>query len=109
MVFQFVVSGIDYLPCEIISNLMRENMYYTYILESEKDGKLYTGFTEDLKLRLEQHKLGEFESTKHIRTLKLIYYEACINRNVATRREKYLNTYYGKMFVKRMLKSYFTG
>jgi hypothetical protein len=29
-------------------------MYYTYVLQSEKDGKFYTGFTSNLKLRFEQ-------------------------------------------------------
>jgi predicted GIY-YIG superfamily endonuclease len=26
-------------------------MYYTYVLQSEKDGKFYTGYTQNLKLR----------------------------------------------------------
>ena len=50
-------------------------MYYTYVLLSEKDGKHYTGYTQDLKLRFQQHQNGEVESTKHRRPLKLIYYE----------------------------------
>jgi predicted GIY-YIG superfamily endonuclease len=31
-------------------------MFYTYVLLSEKDSKFYTGFTEDLKLRLKEIK-----------------------------------------------------
>lgn len=30
-------------------------MFYTYVLQSEKDNKLYVGFTKDLKQRFEQH------------------------------------------------------
>ena len=41
--------------------------------------------------------------------VKLIYYEACLNQQDATHREKYLKTYHGKMFIKRRLKSYLTG
>ncbi len=26
-------------------------MYYTYVLQSKQDGKFYTGFTKNLKLR----------------------------------------------------------
>lgn len=26
-------------------------MYYTYVLQSDVDGKFYTGYTKDLKLR----------------------------------------------------------
>jgi len=84
-------------------------MYYTYVLHSEKDGKLYAGFTKDLKLRFEKHSNGQVESTRDRRPLKLIYYEACLSQDDATKREKYLKTYYGKMFLRKRLKSYLTG
>ena len=84
-------------------------MYFTYVLQSKNDGGFYTGYTEDLKLRFDQHNKGYVESTKNRRPLKLIYYEACIDRNDATRREKYLKTHYGKMFIRKRLKSYLTG
>jgi putative endonuclease len=64
---------------------------------------------KDLKLRFEQHDKGLVESTRDRRPLRLIYYEACLVRTDATRREKYLKTYHGKMFLKRRLKSYLTG
>jgi putative endonuclease len=84
-------------------------MYYTYVLRSFKDNQYYTGFTKDLKQRFEQHQKGRIDSTKDRRPLELIYYEACLDQNDATKREKYLKTYYGKMFLKRRLKSYLTG
>ena len=84
-------------------------MYYTYVLQSERDGKFYVGFTQDLKLRFEQHNKGLVESTKDRSPLQLIYYEACIDKDDATKREKYFKTYYGKMFLKSRLKSYLTG
>ena len=84
-------------------------MYYTYVLHSIKDGNFYTGFTQDLKLRFDQHNKGQVESTKDRKPLEVIYYEACLNRDVATHREKYLKTYHGKAFTKRRLKSYLTG
>ena len=84
-------------------------MYYTYVLLSKKDKKLYVGCTEDLKLRFEQHIKGLVNSTKNRRPLILIYYEACLKQKDAFKREKYLKTHYGKMFLKNRLKSYFTG
>jgi putative endonuclease len=84
-------------------------MYYTYVLRSKKDGKNYIGFTNNLKLRFEQHNLGNVESTKSRRPLEMIYYEACLNKEDAIKREKYFKTHYGKMFIKKRLKSYFTG
>ena len=84
-------------------------MYYTYVLRSFKDNQYYTGFTKDLKQRFEQHQKGRIDFTKDRRPLELIYYEACLDQNDATKREKYLKTYYGKMFLKKRLKSYLTG
>lgn len=84
-------------------------MYYTYILQSQKDSKFYTGYTKDLKLRFEQHKNGLVVSTTERRPLKLIYYEACLSQKDAVHREKYLKTFYGKMFLRNRLKSYLTG
>ena len=79
------------------------------MLQSEKDGNFYVGFTKDLKLRFEQHQNGRVESTKERRPLNLIYYEACRTQDDATKREKYLKTYHGRMFLRRRLKSYLTG
>ena len=84
-------------------------MYYTYALVSEKNGKFYVGFTKDLKLRFEEHKKGQVESTRDRRPLRLIYYEACLNQGDATKRERYLKTYHGKAFLRKRLKSYLTG
>ncbi|MBT3422134.1 MAG: GIY-YIG nuclease family protein [Bacteroidetes bacterium] len=86
-----------------------EQFYFTYVLKSEKDGKNYAGFTQDLNLRFEQHSNGKVESTKDRRPLKLIYYEACLSKDDALKREKYFKTHYGKMFLKNRLKSYLTG
>jgi putative endonuclease len=84
-------------------------MYYTYVLLSNKDGNFYTGFTGDLKSRFEQHKRGEVDSTRYRRPLELVYYEACLSQHDATKREKYLKTYLGKLFLRNRLKSYLTG
>ena len=84
-------------------------MFYTYVLISKKDGNYYTGYTKDLKVRFEEHDKGQVASTKERRPLELIYYEACLSQQDAIRREKYLKTYHGKMFIKRRLKSYLTG
>ena len=84
-------------------------MFYTYVLQSTLDLNFYVGFTKDLKLRFEQHNKGQVDSTKTRRPLKLIYYEACLDINDATKREKYLKSYHGRMFIKRRVKSYLTG
>ncbi|HNZ84169.1 MAG TPA: GIY-YIG nuclease family protein [Candidatus Pacearchaeota archaeon] len=84
-------------------------MYYVYVLQSAKDKKLYTGYTKDLKLRFKLHSKGRVASTKNRLPIKIIYYEACIDRIDAMRRELYLKSSFGKSFLKKRLKSYFTG
>ena len=83
--------------------------YYVYVLLSGRDKKLYIGYTENLKLRFEEHQKGRVASTKNRQPLKLIYSEACLDRKDAIHREKYLKTSYGNKFLKNRLKSYFTG
>jgi len=83
--------------------------FYTYVLLSLKDKKLYTGSTSNLQKRFEQHQNGRVFSTKPRRPFKLIYYEACTSEKDARRREKSLKTFRGKMTLRRRLKSFFTG
>ena len=68
------------------------NMFYTYVLKSIKDNKLYVGFTEDLKKRINEHNQGLVLVTRARKPLTLIYYEACLNKNKAIKREKYFKT-----------------
>ena len=84
-------------------------MFYTYILQSNKDKQFYTGYTDDFRNRLKLHNAGRVESTKNRLPLELVYYEACINQQDATHREKYLKTSWGKRFIKVRLKKYLTG
>jgi len=84
-------------------------MHYIYILKFNKDKNLYTGYTKNLKLRLQEHRDKKVGSTKNRGSFELIYYEASINQQDATHREKYLKTYLGKMFLRNRLKSYLTG
>lgn len=84
-------------------------MFYVYILQSSKDGKLYAGFTNDLRKRLLKHNSGKVFSTKSRRPLKLIYCEVCTNEKDAKQREKYFKTGAGKRFIAYRLKHYFKG
>jgi len=88
---------------EISQRSNRDDWFYTYVLMSEKDGKFYTGTTNDLKRRIEEHKNGLVFSTKHRLPVKLIYYEACLNKDDAFRRERYLKTGMGKRYLKNRL------
>lgn len=84
-------------------------MCYTYVLQSLKDYKWYTGSTNDFNRRIVMHNTGEVKSTRNRRPFKLIYYEACLNEHDARLREKYLKTAWGKRYIKNRLKNYLTG
>ena len=48
----------------------------------------YVGYTKNLKFRLEQHNNGKVSSTKNRIPFMLICYDACLNQQDATKREK---------------------
>lgn len=81
-------------------------MYYAYVLRSQKDGKLYSGYSSDLKKRLEYHNNGKVEATKYRKPFKLIYYEAYLHQQDATAREKFFKTQWGRNYLKKVLKNY---
>lgn len=81
-------------------------MYYVYILKSLTDGKLYSGYTADLRKRFADHNKGEVLSTRKRRPFELIYYEAYLNQQDATAREKFFKTQWGRNYLRRVLKNY---
>jgi putative endonuclease len=80
-----------------------------YILQSIKDGKYYTGFSNDLNRRIKEHNEGRVSSTKNRAPFKLVYWEGYLNQKDATDREKYLKTAWGKRYIKNRIKNYLTG
>ncbi len=80
------------------------NIFYTYILKSKKDKKLYVGFSKDLRKRIEEHNNGLVPATKTRHPLTLIYYEACADKEASREREKYFKTGFGRRFLKNRLK-----
>lgn len=81
-------------------------MYYTYVLKSKKSGRLYTGYTADLRKRFKEHNDNKSGHTKTRGPYKLIYYEACLNQDDAQSRELYLKSGIGKRYIKSRLKHF---
>ena len=67
-------------------------MYYVYILQ-DRHGKIYIGYSADLKKRLQDHLKGRSCYLRNKRPVKLIYYEAYLSRKDARAREKSLKNY----------------
>lgn len=76
-------------------------MYYIYIIKSLKGGRLYKGFTEDLKARLKVHNEGGDDYTSRKRPWKLVWYCAFRDKKQALAFEKYLKSGSGRAFIKK--------
>ena len=77
--------------------------YYTYVLISTKDNKLYIGWTDNLVARHKKHQEGKVEATKYRGPLQLVYYEACLSKEKAIEREKQLKTGFGRLYLKNRI------
>lgn len=81
-------------------------MYYTYPIRSKKNGRIYTGYTNDLRKRFKEHNKKMSTYTKYRGPYELIYYEACIDQGDARARELYLKAGKGKNYIKSRLKRF---
>jgi putative endonuclease len=64
--------------------------WYVYILET-RDGRLYTGATNDLERRMRQHQAGQGAAfTRAFKFKKLRYSEEHPDRSSALKREKHI-------------------
>lgn len=62
-------------------------MYYVYIVQCI-DNTLYTGFTNNLKKRIETHNKGKgAKYTRARKPVKLLYYESFEDKSEALKRE----------------------
>ena len=81
-------------------------MYYTYVIQSRSDGKLYTGITFNLRKRFKEHNTDESRSTKGRGPFDLIYYEVYVDQHDAAMREKYLKSGLGKRYIRNRLQRF---
>ena len=88
---------------------VRPFWFYVYVLRSFRDKKFYTGTTNNLERRLDEHNKGLVFSTKRRLPMDLIYYEACIDKGDAYRRERYLKSGMGKRYLNNRLRKGLTG
>ena len=80
-------------------------MFFVYVIQSCKDGRLYKGITRDIKLRISEHNLGRCKSTKAYGPWRLVYFEKVENRVEARKRELYLKSGSGREFLHQLLLS----
>lgn len=67
-------------------------MFYVYLLE-DSQGKLYIGYSADLRRRMQEHNGKKVYTTKRMDEPKLVYYEAYLNEISAKTREQKLKQF----------------
>ena len=81
-------------------------MFYVYVLRSEGDAGFYIGYTNNLRIRLKEHRAGKSFATAHRSPWTLVYYEAYVEQADALGRERYLKSGAGRRFLKAQLRHY---
>jgi predicted GIY-YIG superfamily endonuclease len=76
-------------------------MYYVYLLRSLEHDEVYTGFSTDLKRRLNEHNQGKSTHTNKFKPWTVVTYMSFANRKKAEEFEKYLKTGSGIAFARK--------
>ena len=80
-------------------------MYFVYVLISEQHNRHYTGLTNDINRRLEEHNKGKTKSTRFFAPWKVLFNESFLTRTEARNREKYLKSGIGREYIKNWPRS----
>ena len=78
-------------------------MFSVYILQSEKNGRFYVGYSEFPERRLLEHNSGKVKSTRNFRPWKKVYSEAFKTELEAIQREKYIKAMKSRKFILNLI------
>jgi putative endonuclease len=91
-------------PAEASAKEGKSFMYYVYQLKSiTHPTETYIGFTENLKIRLQQHNNGSSPYTSKFKPWKITSYHAFESKLKAEAFEKYFKTGSGRAFILKHL------
>ena len=76
-------------------------MWYVYVLRSARNGRLYTGSTNDLERRLQEHQRGKNRYARYAGPFELVYKEEYGTRLEARQRELFLKSGRGRALLKQ--------
>ena len=94
------------LPAKLAAGSPNFNtMFYVYVLYSSSGNKFYIGYTENLKQRMAEHVRKKSSSDKILKNLKLMYYEWCLSKTDALKRERQLKTGFGRAYLRNRLEN----
>lgn len=81
-------------------------MFYTYILQSEKNGRYYVGSCNDVNERLKRHNNGSVLSTKGYLPWKVIYTETYQTLSEARKREYQIKSWKKRSAIESLIKHF---
>ncbi|MDP3941553.1 MAG: GIY-YIG nuclease family protein [bacterium] len=80
-------------------------MFYVYVLKSLKNGRHYTGSTNNIERRLLEHNSGQTKYTRQTGPFEIVYKEVYDSKLEATKRERFLKTGKGRAVLNKFLGS----
>ena len=80
-------------------------MYYTYIIQSQKNGMFYIGSCQDIDKRIERHNAGATPSTKPGRPWQLVYSETYETNSEALKREREIKSKKSRKYIEFLVQS----
>ena len=81
---------------------MNRIMYHVYILLNETETRTYTGVTDDVNKRLDEHNAGRVKSSNSYRPYRLIHTESFETLSEARQKEKFYKSTTGRRRLKEM-------
>ena len=81
-------------------------MWFTYVLYNKVINKFYIGATNNIKRRLEEHASKSVTTTSKSGDWGCVYFEGCLSKKDAFRREKELKTGYGRGYLRKRVTNY---
>ena len=84
-------------------------MFYTYVLRSRKNQKLYYGYTNNLEKRIVEHDSGKDDFTRHNGPWDLVYFEEFTLKTEALKQERFFKSGKGREYVRGKLNNFQIG
>jgi putative endonuclease len=79
--------------------------YTVYVLQSDRDGSFYVGYTSGLDERLRRHNEGRSPYTKAKVPWRVVYLEEYLSRSQAMEREKELKGKKSRTYIEQLVRA----
>ena len=93
------------MPHHFDTEAVVPDRWAVYVLRSVRNGRLYTGSTNDIERRLAEHQRGKTPYTRNAGPFELAYSEDQPDGPSARRREVFLKSGQGREELKRLMNS----